>query len=524
MRTFSESELQVPSAQRPNAPSNGFLWFLVVGGVLVRLIFFLTTKYVSDDAFITYRYVLNIISGYGYLYNEGEKVLGTTSPLYTLLLSFLSLAFGGSHVVVISFLLSLISDMFVLIILWRLIPGEFVVARFVSVGLFSLYPKTVLIGVSGMESSLALLLMLFSLQCYLGKRYYLCAFVLGMHFFCRPDAVLWDVLLAGFIFFREAEIRIRYVAASVIVPGIWTVFSHWYFNSWFPHSITAKRISWHHLFPAFDPVRVLSGYLPSSILGHNNGWLMYCMVILFLIPFCIGSMRIVRSKSYMLLFPIFFVMYNVAFSFAGVVMADWYFLPGFLAYFIVCGYCAEYMFEWFRRSNSSRKMKLLLGYGCVTILLVLNIAGMLRWNDNLSGLFQRQNKSLGEWLGTHAASNQSVLVEPIGYIGFYSKKYIYDYIGIVSPSVLSFRQQYSSDRWFMEFVQTVKPDFIVLRNWEVPSNHLFHGYGDGIFHSDQEREWFENHYQSISWDDHAQQDTTFLVLYGLRHRQFAFDL
>lgn len=42
---------------------------------------------VYDDAFITYRYAKNIAAGHGFVYNIGEKVLGTTTPLWTILLA-----------------------------------------------------------------------------------------------------------------------------------------------------------------------------------------------------------------------------------------------------------------------------------------------------------------------------------------------------------------------------------------------------------------------------------------------------
>ena len=38
----------------------------------------------NDDAFITYRYARNIASGQGFVFNPGERLLGTTTPLYTL--------------------------------------------------------------------------------------------------------------------------------------------------------------------------------------------------------------------------------------------------------------------------------------------------------------------------------------------------------------------------------------------------------------------------------------------------------
>jgi hypothetical protein len=40
-----------------------------------------------DDPFITYRYAANIQSGLGFVYNPGEKVLSTTTPLFAVLLA-----------------------------------------------------------------------------------------------------------------------------------------------------------------------------------------------------------------------------------------------------------------------------------------------------------------------------------------------------------------------------------------------------------------------------------------------------
>ena len=46
-----------------------------------------------DDSFITYRYARNILAGDGFVYNPGEAVMGTTTPLYTLLM----VALGCNH-------------------------------------------------------------------------------------------------------------------------------------------------------------------------------------------------------------------------------------------------------------------------------------------------------------------------------------------------------------------------------------------------------------------------------------------
>ena len=40
-----------------------------------------------DDTYITFRYSLNLASGHGFVYNLGEPVLGTTAPLWALVLA-----------------------------------------------------------------------------------------------------------------------------------------------------------------------------------------------------------------------------------------------------------------------------------------------------------------------------------------------------------------------------------------------------------------------------------------------------
>ena len=45
-----------------------------------------------DDAYISWRYAKNLVSGNGLVFNPGERVLATTAPLYALLLAAVGLA------------------------------------------------------------------------------------------------------------------------------------------------------------------------------------------------------------------------------------------------------------------------------------------------------------------------------------------------------------------------------------------------------------------------------------------------
>jgi hypothetical protein len=83
------------------------------------------------------------------------------------------------------------------------------------------------------------------------------------------------------------------------------------------------------------------------------------------------------------------------------------------------------------------------------------------------------------------------MLEPIGYIGFYSRAKVYDLAGLVSPDVLAFRKGGQAG-WFAESVKHFKPEFIVLRSGEVEMNL---GWNVGVLFEDaaQGREFLETY-------------------------------
>jgi arabinofuranosyltransferase len=47
----------------------------------------LSVAWISDDALITFRYALNVVSGNGPVFNVGERVQGYTHPLWFILMT-----------------------------------------------------------------------------------------------------------------------------------------------------------------------------------------------------------------------------------------------------------------------------------------------------------------------------------------------------------------------------------------------------------------------------------------------------
>ena len=60
---------------------------LFFGAVCLGLLFLLWLRFhqppnTVDDAYITFRYARNVATGVGFVYNAGDRVLGTTTPAY----------------------------------------------------------------------------------------------------------------------------------------------------------------------------------------------------------------------------------------------------------------------------------------------------------------------------------------------------------------------------------------------------------------------------------------------------------
>jgi hypothetical protein len=70
---------------------------------------------------------------------------------------------------------------------------------------------------------------------------------------------------------------------------------------------------------------------------------------------------------------------------------------------------------------------------------------------------------IGRWLKPHLKPRETVFLEPVGYIGYFSNACIRDWPGLVSPEIVRLRRNKVS---FTSMIGAVKPDWAVLRHAE----------------------------------------------------------
>ena len=110
-----------------------------------------------DDAYITYRYARNIATGVGFVYNAGERVLGTTTPAYAVLMALLSRLAGYADYPRLSLMTNTLIDALVFCLALRL-TRRLTGYRWVGLGaslLYALEGRALDFSTSGMEFELS---------------------------------------------------------------------------------------------------------------------------------------------------------------------------------------------------------------------------------------------------------------------------------------------------------------------------------------------------------------------------------
>jgi arabinofuranosyltransferase len=224
-----------------------------------------------DDAYITFRYARNLLEGNGPVFNPGQPVLGTTTPLYLGILAAAALPLGGgaASFPLIALVINALADALSCLLLIRIgyslrSPG----AGWAAAVLWAVSPMSVTFAVGGLETSVYILLLLSVLYFRLQGKITAVSFLAGLAFLARPDALIlvglvWLELAWSFV--RRGGVRNgtrRLVLVSLpflFILLVWSGFAFWYYGTLLPHSLLAKSVA-YRLDPGSGLVRLIQHY------------------------------------------------------------------------------------------------------------------------------------------------------------------------------------------------------------------------------------------------------------------------
>lgn len=214
-----------------------------------------------DDAYITFRYAQNLVDGRGPVYNTGQRVLGTTTPLYTLILSGLAVVARSRDFPVLAMLANAWAGCLSVVLLYqvgRRLSGQRLVGALAAL-LWAVAPYSVTFAIGGMETDVTISLILAAFLSHLTGRTRPMALFTALAFLARPDTLIATGPLFVDPFLARRHFPWRETGLALALPLPWLVFATLYFGNPLPTSIGAKSAA-YRLPPTADLVRLLQHY------------------------------------------------------------------------------------------------------------------------------------------------------------------------------------------------------------------------------------------------------------------------
>ena len=292
-----------------------------------------------DDAFITFRYSRNIVEGQGFVYNPGVHTLGTTTPLYTLLMAAISAVTGGQDFPWYALSVNALADACtaaLLLLLGRRLTGNLWIGALLG-ALWAISPTSVTFAVGGMETSVNILWLMAAFYCWVTDRPLWMGVFIGLAFLTRVDTVIFTGPLLLYqlgerwLTARDqkwlARLPWRTWLAAVVVTLPWLIFAWAYFGSPVPNSIAAKSVA-YVLEPGSAFVELFRAYIvPFSefqLLGSLGIMVLTAVYAALLI---IGMIYIVKNQPRFLPLALYPWLYMLVFSLANPLIFRWYKTP-----------------------------------------------------------------------------------------------------------------------------------------------------------------------------------------------------
>jgi len=435
--------------------------------VTTRLAFWALLPFASEDAYITFRYARHIATGLGPVYNPGERVMGFSSPLWTLWM-------GAGYAllrdpVVWSRVWELVADLVTLLL------GGGLLQRYASrraatcfTLFFAAWPYFSAVTISGMENGVFVaLILLAATTIERGGRAsgpWLAAVAL-----IRPEGLVAAAVLALGARWRDRWIALAIVGAAI--AGLWS-----YYGSPLPQSVLAKsqlygtpgpwagRGWWEWVLPfpfgRWPALSEATHLLPLAVLFSPA--LVWGAILLWRAR----DTALARAAAAMLAIWL-------GYSFLGVVYFYWYFIVPLVGLALVAAVGLPRVVA----GRSVLVAAALYVLGTWTVIPILYIGRA----QNEFNAFGR----VSNFLHSAARPGQKVMLEPIGMIGFQNPLVVVDEVGLVSPEVS--RRRLAGPGWYADVASSTRPDWLVVRRGVLRSGTAFAGAG-APFRSVEERD------------------------------------
>ena len=402
-----------------------------------------------DDAWTVLRYARNLIEGNGWVYNVGESVNASTSPLNTIAIAGLGFLFGDLTAAQVAvFVLGIGGAAACAFVAVRLRHGLFAGAVAATFILFA----PLLHSTIGMESPLFLLGLTATWLAWSVDRYVLAAFLLGLFTLARPDAALLAPALLADRALRRLPLHDlpywKMLAAGAVPILPWAVFASLQFGNPLPSTLAAKMAQgasgwWDHTL-YFRGAKYSLEFFDSRDLFDSHRPMAVFLVL--------GAVATIVRRHAVLPIVVFEVLHSAAYAALGVPYYQWYASSLHLTFALVAAamvgdiWCAE-------RLNWVRSAIAIVAFGTYLWVTVPPL--------QVHRPSYQSYRAAATWIVENTPDDVSVGCLEIGCIGYFTApRRIVDACGLVSPDGAPFIARRQFAWWFDHH----EPDVVLIHD------------------------------------------------------------
>lgn len=406
----------------------------VVCAAAAVVIFVMFHELRHDDDFITFRYGLNLVEGHGLVFNPGQRVLGTSSPLFALISTALYAVVGKSHLPDAAVSVNALALGAQAFLLYLMVRRELPVTA-VAVAVLTVAGVGTPFIFLGLETHTYAALLLAAVWSVERDRPLLGGLLTGLAFLARHDAALLVPLLL--LRYRRREdtgkgLRLLGAAAAVTLP--WLLFATVYYGWPIPRTLQAKQglsAMSEYLVHATTYSFVVPGFPPSAA-SHS----------IAVVLAALGLLIVVRYLRGMLVLVLFAVLLIVVYAWIGPPLSQaWHIFPATLVVrlLIVVGALGSLEARG-RRLTAHRRLLRRATVGATAALWLIPLALQAvetRRNMETSmwyGVRHQRYEQVADWLLDHAGPDRSLLAIEVGTLGYLTGYEMVDPFGLVTPT------------------------------------------------------------------------------------------
>ena len=447
-------------------------WALGAGLALAVAMMWPLRGYITDDTFIHLQVARHLAEGHGPVFNPGERVYGSTSPLWVALLAAaMALGADGLHAArALGGAATLVS----IALMFQLLRQTVRTPALRAAGTLAWAGHAWMLrwSLSGMEAALAVALTLAGFVAFTGgarwgARAPLIGALWALAALTRPEGIvlvlLWGALMLAGARDREGVGRLVGGALGpVLLYGGWLLFAAAFYGTLWPQTLAAKTAGAegiaYHLGNLWRQARIVGATdaLPALVLA---------------LAFVLGGARgRAGGEGLARWLPWAWVLgLPMLYAVRGVPVLSRYLLPALPILGWLAWRAADRWWVGEDPSPARARRAGRIAAALAALMLAQNAfvyrTEVLPHVRSFSAALEGSLVAWGRWFDLHAAADAVIATPDIGAIGYYGRRRVVDLAGLVTPAMVPYlrRAEPESAMVNFDFATFSRPDYLVDR-------------------------------------------------------------